>query len=58
MIGMFSYINLPSFEKQTININKVIKNLTKNRNLVETFGGVVWPLRVTSITLTKFKRNF
>ena len=43
MIGMFSYINLPSFEKQTININKVIKNLTKNRNLVETFGGWFGP---------------
>ena len=27
------------FRKQTININKVIKNLTKNPNLVETFGG-------------------
>ena len=33
------------FRKQTININKVIKNHTKNPILDETFGEVVWPLR-------------
>ena len=33
------------FRKQTININKVIKNLTKNPILDETLGEVVWPLR-------------